>query len=71
MERCGRLSGVNSFYPRVIAVLREHGFLLLKAGKGSHEWWGNGSIKVQVPFNCYSRHTANAVMSQAGIDHHF
>jgi predicted RNA binding protein YcfA (HicA-like mRNA interferase family) len=62
---------VNSFYPQVKAVLQQHGFSFLKGGKGSHEWWSNGRVKVQVPFNCYSRHTANAVMKQAGIDHHF
>lgn len=62
---------MNSYYPKITAVLKEHGFSFLKPGKGSHEWWSNGAIKVQVPFNCYSRHTANAVMRQAGIDHHF
>jgi predicted RNA binding protein YcfA (HicA-like mRNA interferase family) len=40
---------VNSYYPKVIAVLQEHGFSFLKSGKGSHEWWSNGTIKVQVP----------------------
>lgn len=62
---------MNSYYPKVATVLKEHGFSFLKPGKGSHEWWSNGRIKVQVPFNCYSRHTANAVMQQAGIDHRF
>lgn len=62
---------MKGFYKMVIAVLVQHGFSFFCAGKGSHEWWSNGRIKVQVPFNCYSRHTANAVMKQASIDHKF
>lgn len=62
---------MKGFYDQVVAVLKQHGFVFLKPGKGSHEWWSEGKVKVQVPRNCYSRHTANAVMKQAGIDHKF
>ncbi len=62
---------MRSFYDQVIAVLRQYGFSFSEPGKGSHEWWSKGRLKVQVPFNCYSRHTANAVMKQAGIKHKF
>lgn len=62
---------MKGFYNLVIAVLQQHGFSFWGPGKGSHEWWSNGQIKVQVPFNCHSRFTANAIMKQAGIDHKF
>lgn len=62
---------MNGYYEAVIAVLQQHGFSFLKAGKGSHQWWGNGRIKVQVPVHCQSRFTANAIMKQAGIKHRF
>lgn len=62
---------MKGFYNQLIAVLSKHGFSLFGPGKGSHEWWSNGRFKVQVPFNCYSRHTANAVLKQAGIDYKF
>ncbi|TAN09445.1 MAG: type II toxin-antitoxin system HicA family toxin [Burkholderiaceae bacterium] len=70
----GRISAgacVNGFYDQVVAVLAQHGFSFLKPGKGSHQWWSNGRVKVQVPTHCKSRHTANAVMKQAGIAHKF
>jgi predicted RNA binding protein YcfA (HicA-like mRNA interferase family) len=62
---------VKGFYDLVVAALREHGFVYWKQGKGSHEKWRKGEIRVLVPFNCESRHTANAVMKAAGIDKHF
>lgn len=62
---------MKGYYKQVRAVLTQHGFSFLKPGKGSHQWWSNGTVKVQVPVNCYSRHTANAVMHQAGIKHRF
>jgi hypothetical protein len=39
-------SGVNGYYEAVVAVLAQHGFSFLKPGKGSHQWWSNGRIKV-------------------------
>ena len=62
---------MKGFYESVIAVLKQHGFSFSCQGKGSHEWWSDGSIKVQVPFNCHSRFTANAIMKQAGISQRF
>ncbi len=62
---------MNGYYARVIQILRAAGFVLVRAGKGSHEIWGHKRINVTVPFNMLSRHTANAVMKQAGLDHRF
>ena len=63
---------MNGYYSQVVAKLKEHGFdLVPKAGKGSHEKWRKGRTTTLVPFSCYSRHTANEVMKQAGISHKF
>lgn len=60
---------MKGYYPQVIQALREAGWRKLRNGKGSHEIWVNGSGNKQttVPFNCYSRHTANGVMESAGL----
>ena len=62
---------MNGYYKQIIEALRKQGFSLVRTGKGSHEIWGKGSITTTVPFNCPSRHTANAIMKQAGIQQRF
>lgn len=62
---------MNGYYKQIIEALRKQGFSFVRSGKGSHEIWGLGSVKTIVPFNCPSRHTANAIMKQVGIDHRF
>jgi len=62
---------MNGYYPLVVEQLRAHGFAYRRQGKGSHEIWGLGGVSVVVPRNMPSRHTANAVMKQAGIAHRF
>lgn len=59
---------MNGYYDQLVKVLKAHGFELFRQGKGSHEVWHNGVISVAVPFNCKSRHTANGILKQAGID---
>lgn len=59
---------MNGFYNQVIAVLKQHGFSFSRQ-KGSHQMWTNGRVSVTVSTNCESRHTANAIMKQAGINH--
>lgn len=61
---------MNGYYNQVIAVLKKHGFLLLRQ-KGSHQSWGNGSVTVTVSTNCDSKYTANAIMKETGIKHKF
>jgi predicted RNA binding protein YcfA (HicA-like mRNA interferase family) len=62
---------MNGYYRLIIEALRLKGFCLLRAGKGSHEIWHNGKVRVSVPFNCPSKHTANAVLVQAGLGKKF
>lgn len=61
---------MNGFYDQVIAVLKKHGFSLSRQ-KGSHQTWSNGKTPVTVSTSCYSKHTANRIMKDAGIKHHF
>lgn len=61
---------MNGYYALVIALLKQHGFEFTRQ-KGSHQTWHSGSTCVTVSTNCESRHTANAIMKQAGISHKF
>ncbi len=56
------------FYKHVIKLLEGAGFYFFRTGKGSHEIWSNGDLRITGPVNCKSRHTANAVLKQAGLD---
>lgn len=58
---------MNGFYRQVTRLLREAGFNLIRQGKGSHEIWGKGRITLIVPHGCKSRHTANAILHDAGL----
>lgn len=51
------------------ALLREHGWALARQGKGDHEIWTSprADRPVVVDGKIMSRHTANAVLKQAGI----
>lgn len=62
---------MKGYYAQLIQILKQNGFTFLRQGKGSHELWGNGSHVAIVPFNCYSRYTANQVLKDAGIAHRF
>ena len=61
------------FYRELVAILRAHGFELLRSGKGSHEIWFNrqSDRSVTVPRTTKSRHTANDVLKQAGLEKKF
>lgn len=58
---------MNGFYSQTTALLKSGGFYFVRQGKGSHEIWGNGKISVSVPSNCKSKHTANAILKEAGL----
>lgn len=60
---------MNGYYQQVTHLLRNAGFYFIRQGKGSHEIWGNGRLTLTVPFGCKSRHTANAILHDAGIQH--
>ena len=50
-------------------VLREAGCSFVRQGKGSHEIWHSPITRrnFPVPVNIPSRHTANAILRQAGL----
>jgi predicted RNA binding protein YcfA (HicA-like mRNA interferase family) len=61
------------YYRELIAILRANGFELSRSSKGSHEIWFNAQAKrsVTVPRTTKSRHTANDVLKQAGLEKKF
>ncbi|MSP67390.1 MAG: type II toxin-antitoxin system HicA family toxin [Alphaproteobacteria bacterium] len=52
------------------ALLRQHGCRLVRQGKGDHEIWFSPITKrhITVDARIKSRHTAKAILRQAGID---
>ena len=56
---------------KVRAVLADHGYRFLRHGKGSHDIWSKENVSVVVAYRVPSRHTANAILKQAGIDFKF
>lgn len=58
---------VAGYYNAVTKELRRLGFLYQVNAKGSHEKWAgeDGRILI-VPRNLMSRHTANAILKDAG-----
>ena len=61
------------FYRELVAILRQNGCYLVRKGKGSHEIWYspvNGQ-HVTVPRTTKSRHTANDVLKQVGLEKAF
>lgn len=60
---------VQGYTKQVKAILRDHGWELLRHGKGDHEIWTreDTSKAVVVDGKIMSRYTANAVLKQAGI----
>ncbi len=55
--------------PSVRRILTEHGFQFWRRGRGDHEIWRHpvSGVKVTVDGKIKSRHTADAVMKQAGL----
>lgn len=50
-------------------LLREAGCTMIRQGKGSHEIWTSPITRQNfaVPIGIPSRHTANAILRQAGL----
>jgi hypothetical protein len=57
------------FDRRLRELLRDGGCSFVRPGKGSHEIWHSPITKrnFPVPVGITSRHTANAVLRQAGL----
>lgn len=58
---------------KVRDVLSENGCTFVRHGKGDHDIWYSPitNVYVTVDGKIKSRHTANAIMKQSGIDHRF
>jgi len=63
----------TGFYRPLRAILLAHGCTMLRQGKGSHEVWLSPMTGQQFPLavTITSRHLANAILKQAGINHRF
>jgi hypothetical protein len=61
------------FTPTLKRFLRESNCHFVRRGKGDHEIWFSPITKINftVDNNIKSRHTANAVLKQAGISKQF
>jgi predicted RNA binding protein YcfA (HicA-like mRNA interferase family) len=64
---------MTSYTPDVITMLLANGCHFVRHGKGDHDIWFSPVTKRHfvVDAKILSRHTANAVMKQAGIAHKF
>jgi hypothetical protein len=64
---------VAEYEKKVREVLTRYGFSFHRHGKGDHDVWYKPevNIKVTVDGKIKSRHMANQVMKEAGIDHRF
>ncbi|NVK32566.1 MAG: type II toxin-antitoxin system HicA family toxin [Gammaproteobacteria bacterium] len=62
-----------TYYKEVTKILRNAGCTKVRDGKGSHEIWRSphADKHFTVPTTLKSRHTANGIMKQAGIDTKF
>ncbi|MGD0144565.1 MAG: type II toxin-antitoxin system HicA family toxin [Rhizomicrobium sp.] len=63
----------SSYTPEVKRVLSANGCYFHRQGKGDHSIWFSPSTRryFTVDAKILSRHTANTIMKQAGIDHKF
>jgi hypothetical protein len=63
----------RGFYAQVVEALRAAGCTFKRHGKGDHEIWYSPLTSKTFPVDrtLLSRHTANAVMKQAGLDKRF
>jgi predicted RNA binding protein YcfA (HicA-like mRNA interferase family) len=60
-------------YRELVAILRANGCYLVRQGKGAHEIWHSPvtARNFTVPRTTKSRHTANEVLKQAGLEKAF
>ena len=61
------------FTPKLKQILSEHGCYFERQGRGDHEIWYSPITRRRFPVDqkILSRHTANAVLKQAGITKQF
>ena len=58
---------------KVRDLLKKHGCRFVRHGKGDHDIWYSPITGVHFPVDgkIKSRHTANGIMKQSGIDYRF
>jgi predicted RNA binding protein YcfA (HicA-like mRNA interferase family) len=58
---------------KVREILKANGCTFVRRGKGDHDIWYSPITNrhITVDGKIKSRHTANAIMQQSGIKHHF
>jgi predicted RNA binding protein YcfA (HicA-like mRNA interferase family) len=58
---------------KVREILKAYGCTFVRRGKGDHDIWYSPITNrhITVDGKIKSRHTANAIMKQSGINHHF
>ena len=63
----------GSFTPDLKRILRDAGCEFVRQGKGDHEIWYSPTADRYFPIDSkiMSRHTANAVLKQAGLPKQF
>ncbi|PRD13513.1 type II toxin-antitoxin system HicA family toxin [Pantoea coffeiphila] len=63
----------TGLYPKLTELLSAAGCFLDRQGKGSHEIWYSPVTqkKFSVPFTIVSKHTANGILKQAGLEKAF
>ena len=64
---------MNSLTPRLKDILIEAGCFFVRQGRGDHEIWESPITQKRFPVDASikSRHTANAVLKQAGLEKQF
>lgn len=64
---------MSDFAPAVKRILREAGCYLVRQGHGDHEIWRSPKTNRNFPVDSKikSRHTANGVLKQAGLEKAF
>ena len=62
-----------SYTPKLKEILRDYGCTFERPGRGDHEIWYSpiSGKRFPVDSNIKSRHTANEVLKQAGLDKEF
>jgi predicted RNA binding protein YcfA (HicA-like mRNA interferase family) len=63
----------GNLYPDLIKLLSAAGCEFVRAGKGSHEIWRSPLTRrsFAVPKGIRKKHTANAILKQAGLEKAF
>lgn len=58
---------------KVRKILKEYGCYIIRQGKGDHEIWFSpiNNHTFAVDGKIKSRHSANGIMKQSGINYHF